>query len=57
MANWQSGGPKKGHTARWNAKIGRIGVVSQHSRSLLSAMTLTVLHIFVRGLEYLDGLH
>jgi hypothetical protein len=45
---------QKGRTARWVAMIGRIGVVSHHLRSLLGAIKLTVLHVFVCGIEYLD---
>ena len=45
---------QKGHTARWDAMIGRIGVVSHHLRSFLGAIKLTVLRVFVCGVEYFD---
>ena len=45
---------RKGRTARWDAMIGRIGVVSHHLRSLLGAINLTVLLVFVYGVEYFD---
>ena len=40
--------------ARWDAMIGRISVVSHHLRSLLSAIKLSVLRVFVCGVEYFD---
>ena len=46
MANWKSGGRKE-RTARWDALIGRIGVVSHQLRSILGAIKLTVLRVFV----------
>ena len=45
---------QKGHIARWDAMIGWIGFVSHHLRSLLDAIKLTVLCVFVCGVEYLD---
>ena len=45
---------RKVRTARWDARIGRIGVVSHVLRSLLSAINLTVLLVFVYELEYFD---
>ena len=54
MVNWKTGGPGKGRTPRWDAMIGRIGVVSHHLRSLLGAIKLNVLHVFVNGIKYFD---
>ena len=45
---------RKGCAARWDAMIGWIGVVSHHLRSLLGAIKLTVLRVFVCGVEYFD---
>ena len=45
---------QKGRTARWGAMIVQIGVVSHHLPSLLSAIKLTVLCVFVCGVEYFD---
>ena len=46
---------QKGHTARWDAMIGWIGVVSYHLRSILGAIIkLTVLRVFVYGVQYFD---
>ena len=42
---------RKGCIARWDAMIGQIGVVSHHMRSLLGAIELTVLHVFVCRVE------
>ena len=53
MANWKSGDPK-GCNARWDAMIGRIGFVSYYLRSLLGAIKLIVLRVFVCGVEYFD---
>ena len=53
MANWKSGGPKV-RIARWDARIGRIGVVSHHLQSLMGAINFIVLCVFVYGVEYFD---
>jgi hypothetical protein len=45
---------QKGRIARWDAMTGRTGVVSHRLRSLLGAIKLTVLLVFVCGLEYFD---
>ena len=45
---------RKGCIARWDAMIDRIGVVSHHLRSLLGAVKLSVLRVFVYGVEYFD---
>ena len=45
---------QKGRTARWDAMVGRIGVVSHHSRSLLGAIKLSILHVYVCGVEHFD---
>ena len=45
---------RKGHTTKWDAMIGRIGVVSHHLPSLLGAIKLTVLRVFVCWVEYFD---
>ena len=45
---------RKGRTARWDAMIGRIGVVSHHLQSLLGVIMLTVLRVFVCKVEYFD---
>jgi hypothetical protein len=42
---------RKGRTARWDAMIDRIGVVSHHLQSLLGAIKLTVLRVFVCKVE------
>ena len=47
---------RKGRTATWDAMIGHIGVVSHHLRSHLGAIELTVLRVFVCGVEYFDVL-
>ena len=47
---------RKRRTAKRDAMIGRIGVVSHHVRSLLGAIKLTILRIFVCGVEYFDVL-
>ena len=44
---------RKGRTARWDATIGRISVVSHHLRSLMVSINLTVSRVFVCGVEYL----
>ena len=44
----------KGSTARWDAMIDQIGVVSHHLRSLLGAIKLTVLHVFACGVDDFD---
>ena len=42
-------------TTKWDAMIGRIGVVSHHLRSLLGAIIkLTVLRGFVCGVDYFN---
>ena len=46
---------RKGRTTRCDAMIGWIGVVSHHLRSLLGAIKLTVLHVFVCRVEYFDA--
>ena len=53
---WQIGKvvARKGRTARWDAMIGRIGVVSHHLQSLLGVIKLTVLRVFVYGVKYFD---
>ena len=51
MAKWKSGG-QKGCIARWDAMIGHIGVLLHHLRSHLGAIKLTVLRVFVYGVEY-----
>ena len=45
---------RKGRTTGWDAMIGRIGVVSHRLRSLLDAIKLTILRVFVSGVEYFD---
>ena len=45
---------RKGRTARWDAMIGRIGIVSHHLRSLLGAIKLTVSRVIVCGVEYFN---
>ena len=45
---------RKGRTARWDAMIGRAGVVSQHLRSLLGAIKLTGLRVFLCEVDYFD---
>ena len=45
---------QKGRIARWDALIGHIGVVSHHLQSLLDVIKLTVLRVFVCGVEYFD---
>ena len=45
---------RKGRTARWDAMIDRIGVVSHHLQSLLDAIKLIVLRVFVCGVKYFD---
>jgi hypothetical protein len=45
---------QKGRIARWDAMIGHIGVVSHHLQKLLGAMKLTILRVFVCGVENLD---
>ena len=45
---------RKGCTARWDAMIGQIGVVSHHLRSLSGAIKLIVLCVFVCRVEYFD---
>ena len=45
---------RKGRTVRWDAMIGRIGIVSHHLRSLSGAIKLTVLRVFVYGIDYVD---
>ena len=47
---------RKGRTARWETMIDRIGVVSHHLGYFLGAIKLTVLCIFVCGVEYFDVL-
>ena len=44
----------EGRTAKWDAMIGRIGVVSHHLQSLLGAIKLAVLRVFVSEVEYFD---
>ena len=38
---------RKRRITRWDAMAGRIGVVSHHLLSLLDAIKLTFLHVFV----------
>ena len=45
---------RKGRTARCNAMIGQIGVVSHHLQSLAGAIKLIVFRAFVCGVEYFD---
>ena len=45
---------RKGRTARWDVIIGWIGVVSHYLHSLLGAIKLNVLDVFVCGVEYFD---
>ena len=45
---------RKGRTAWCDAMIGRIGVVSHNLQSLLGAIKLTFLHVFICGVEYFD---
>ena len=45
---------QKERIARWDAMIGRIGVVSHHLQSLLGAIKLTILRVFVCRVEYFD---
>jgi hypothetical protein len=45
---------QKGCSDRWDAIIGHIGVVSHHLQKLLGAMKLTILRVFVCGVENLD---
>ena len=44
----------KGRTARWDAMIGEIGVVSHHLRSIMGVINLTIFRAFVCGVEYFD---
>ena len=46
---------QKGRIAKWGAMIGWIGVVSHHLQSLLDAIKLTVLCVFVCEVEYFDA--
>ena len=45
---------RKGRIARWDAMIGRIGVVFTPLAITLGAIKLTVLHVFVCGVIYYD---
>ncbi len=45
---------QEGRIARWDAMIGRIGVVSHHLQSLLGAIKLTDLRVLVCKVEYFD---
>ena len=45
---------QKGRPARWDAMIGRIGVVSHHLQSLLGGIKLTDLRVLVCKVEYFD---
>ena len=46
---------RQGCIDRWGALIGRIGVVSQHLRSLLGPIELTILWAFVYRIGYYDA--
>jgi hypothetical protein len=52
MTKQKSGGSKRMHC--WDAMIDQIGVVTHHLRSLLGAIKLTILRVFVCGVENLD---
>ena len=41
-------------TAKWDAMIGRVSVVSHHLQSLLGAIKLTVLRVFVCRVEHFE---
>ena len=45
---------QKGRTATWDAMIGQLGVVIQHLPLFLGAIKLTVLCVFVCGVDYFD---
>ena len=42
---------RKGSTTRWDAMIGQIGIVSHHLGSHFDAIKLTVLPVFICGVE------
>jgi len=45
---------QKGRIARWDAMTSQTSVVSHRLQSLLGAIKLTVLLVFVCGVEYFD---